>query len=213
MTEEELSKNALTKELAHCGNLFHVWQWSLASSSNYSALLDSNRIIVSKSGIDKEFMTPHDFMLVDIEAKPVPPFEKFKPSAEAFLHTQIYKKPTLFNALAVLHTHSKFSVYFSRRYIKEGALSISGFEMQKIFDGINTHESTIEIPVFSNSQKMEDIMQQFEKYLSAKGAPVAYLIEGHGIYTWAKTVLHAKQKLEAIEHLFEIKYMEELNAN
>ena len=85
--------------------------------------------------------------------------------------------------------------------------------MQKILEGVDTHDSTVEIPIFPNSQHMPDISRAFDVYLNANKpthAPApAYLLEGHGVYTWGKTVLHAKQKLEAIEYLLELKYMEE----
>lgn len=209
MSPEELASHPLAVQLAACGNLFHSWQWSLSSSSNYSALLDDQRIIISRSGVDKESMTSADFMLVDFNAKPVKPFDAFRPSAETELHCQIYKLGEKLGAKAVLHTHSKYSVFFSRKFLKDGKISISGFEMQKIFDGISTHESSVDIPVFANSQSMPDIVADFDRYLQKNPAPVAYLIDGHGVYTWAKTILHARQKLEALEHLLELKYMEE----
>lgn len=209
MNIDELAKHPLAAELAACGNLFHSWQWSLSSSSNYSALLDAGRIIISRSGVDKERMTSADFMLVDYDAKPLPPFAAYRPSAETELHCHIYKMGEKVGARSVLHTHSKYSVFFSRKYLKEGKVQVSGFEMQKIFDGVNTHESSLEIPVFKNSQSMPDIIREFDNYLVKNPMPVAYLIDGHGIYSWAKTVLHAKQKLEALEHLLELKYMEE----
>lgn len=209
MKTEELAKHPLTAELAACGNLFHGWQWSLSSSSNYSALLSPGEIIISRSGVDKERMTSDDFMLVDFAAKPIAPFDQFRPSAETELHCHIYQMGEKAAARAVLHTHSKYSVYFSRKYVKQGKIILSGFEMQKIFEGVKTHDSTIEIPVFPNSQEMPDIIAAFDKYLESHALPPAYLIEGHGIYSWAKTVLHAKQKLEALEHLLELKYMEE----
>jgi methylthioribulose-1-phosphate dehydratase len=209
VTAEELARHPLTAELAACGNLFHGWQWSLSSSSNYSALLDDKQIIISRSGIDKERMTSADFMLVDLSAKPLAPFDAYRPSAETELHCHIYGLGAKAGAKAVLHTHSKYSVFFSRKYLKQGKVVVSGFEMQKIFDGVKTHDSTIEIPVFKNSQEMPDIIAEFDKYLEKNPMPPAYLIDGHGIYSWAKTVLHAKQKLEALEHLLELKYMEE----
>jgi methylthioribulose-1-phosphate dehydratase len=207
VTESELAKHSLTQQLARCGNLFHSWQWSLASSSNYSALLPSKEVIISRSGVDKEYMSAPDFMMVDLAGNPVPPFSDLKPSAETELHTHIYRIDT--SAQSVLHTHSRFAVYYSRKLLAAGKIVFTGFEMQKIFDGITTHASTVEIPIFKNSQKMPDIIADFEKYLEGNERPQAYLIEGHGLYAWGKSVLHAKQKIEAMEHLLELKYMEE----
>lgn len=211
MTERELAEHPLTSELAACGNLFHQWQWSLSSSSNYSALLDSESVIISRSGVDKQYMKSSDFMLVDFNSKAKPPFEAMRPSAETELHCHLYriaaKQPHPIKA--VLHTHSKFAVYFSRRCLASGAIVFTGFEMQKIFEGVSTHESIVEIPVFRNSQHMPDITRALDVHQEKNSFPPAYLIEGHGMYAWGKTVLHAKQKLEALEYLLELKYMEE----
>lgn len=207
MTQLELAAHPLTAELAACGNLFHRWQWSLSSSSNYSALLPSGEVIISRSGVDKEKMTAADFMLVDLAGRPLANFESLKPSAETWLHCHIYGIKT--DAKAALHTHSKYAVHFSRKLAWEKKVIFSGMEMQKIFEGIDTHLSTVEIPIFANSQDMTDISAAFDEYLKTNPMPPAYLIEGHGVYAWGKTVLHAKQKLEAIEYLLELRYMEE----
>lgn len=211
MTERELAEHPLTSELAACGNLFHQWQWSLSSSSNYSALIDAHSVIISRSGVDKQYMKSSDFMLVDLHSKPMPPFEAIRPSAETELHCHLYRLASMqaHPLKSVLHTHSKFAVYYSRRYLSAGVIVFSGFEMQKIFEGVSTHESKVTIPVFRNSQHMPDITQAFDAYLEKSPFPPAYLIEGHGMYAWGKTVLHAKQKLEALEYLLELKYMEE----
>ena len=211
MTEAELAAHPLCAALADCGNLFHRWQWSLSSSSNYSALFTDETVIISRSGVDKQYMTAADFMLVDFHSKPIAPFEKIKPSAETELHCHLYRvaKKNKLAVGAVLHTHSKFAVHYSRRYANAGLLAFTGFEMQKIFEGITTHDSSVEIPIFANSQSMPDITRDFDAYLSVHDMPPAYLIAGHGAYAWGKTVLHAKQKLEALEYLLELKYMEE----
>ena len=211
MTPDLLANHSLSCELASCGNLFHRWQWSLSSSSNYSALLDPETVVISRSGVDKERMTSADFMLVDLQGQPASEYASFKPSAETELHCHAYRiaRQQGLPVGSVLHTHSKYAVYFSRRCIKQGSIVFSGFEMQKIFEGITTHDSTVVLPVFRNSQDMSDIVADFDKWLQINAWPPGYLIEGHGIYAWGKTVLHAKQKLEALEYLMDLKYMEE----
>lgn len=211
LTPEQLAESIFTRDLSACGNLFHRWQWSLSSSSNYSALLGQDSIIISQSGVDKERMGPGDFMIVDFAGRPRKGYESLRSSAETELHCHVYRhaRDRDLGIGSVLHTHSKFAVFSSRKYRSQGALVFSGFEMQKIFEGVTTHESTVAIPVFENSQHMPDIVSQFDAWLARNPWPVGYLIEGHGIYSWGKTVLHARQKLEALEHLMEIKYMED----
>ncbi len=211
MSPTDLASTEIARQLAECGNLFHRWQWSLATSSNYSALLESGAVVISRSGVDKQFMTSADFMIVDIDGKPTTEFDTIRPSAETELHCHLYRhaRRAELSIAAVLHTHSKFAVHFSRRFATEGVIRFQGFEMQKIFDGISTHESTVEVPIFANSQTMADITGKFDVYLKNNAWPAAYLIEGHGVYAWGKSIYHAKQKLEGLEHLFEQKYLEE----
>ncbi|GAB4433814.1 MAG: hypothetical protein OHK0011_16910 [Turneriella sp.] len=156
-------------------------------------------------------MSSADFMLVDLHGRPLSEYASMKPSAETELHCHVYRiaGQREFPVGSVLHTHSKYAVYFSRRCLGQGSIVFSGFEMQKIFEGITTHDSTIVVPVFRNSQRMPDIVADFDRWLLTNPWPPGYLIEGHGIYTWGKTVLHARQKLEALEYLMDIKYMEE----
>jgi len=210
VNQSELASTVVARQLAECGNLFHRWQWSLSTSSNYSALLEDGSVVISRSGVDKQFMTANDFLVVELNGAPLAEFAQTRPSAETELHCHIYRLSAKqgLGIVSVLHTHSKFAVYFSRRHAAEGAITFSGFEMQKIFDGIDSHESSIEVPIFANSQKMGDITNKFDAYLANHTWPAAYLIEGHGIYAWGKSVYHAKQKLEALEHLFEQKFME-----
>lgn len=212
MNPEQLAKHPLAVELAACGNLFHRWQWSLASSSNYSALLDEKTIIISRSGVDKERMSSADFLLVDMQGNPLPAYSTLKPSAETELHCHAYRTAQGRGVPVgcVLHTHSKYAVFYSRKLLQAGAIAFSDFEMQKIFEKITTHESTVTLPIFPNSQEMPDIIKNFDLWLAGNAWPPGYLIAGHGIYAWGKTVLHAKQKLEALEYLMELKFMEEV---
>lgn len=210
MTHKELTNHPIADELSRCARLFHRWRWSLSSSSNYSALLPSGEIIVSRSGVDKEMMSSAEFLLVDTLGKPCVGFETMRPSAETELHCHAYRhaQKNKIEIQSILHTHSPYSVYFSRKHKSENKVVFEGFEMQKIFQGVTTHASRVEIPIFANSQDMKEINCAFDNYLQANPWPVGYLIEGHGVYTWGSSVTHAKQCLEALEYLMEIKFME-----
>lgn len=214
MKPEDLAHHPVVRELARCGRMFHRWQWSLASSSNFSALVTEDAIAISRSGVDKASMRATDFLLVDLYGRPLAGYAGLKPSAETELHCHIYRlsREKKLEVGAVLHTHAKFAVHYSRRHAQEGRVVFQGWEMQKIFEGVFTHETTTVLPIFPNSQTMADITQAFDTWLEKNPWPPAYLITGHGVYAWGKTVLHARLKLEALEYLFELKFMEECYA-
>ncbi|HMH66692.1 MAG TPA: class II aldolase/adducin family protein, partial [Pinirhizobacter sp.] len=64
-----------------------------------------------------------------------------------------------------------------------------------------THESRLEVPVFPNTQHMPELVGRIDAWLDA-GKPLhAYLIDGHGIYTWGRDMAETRRHLEALEFL------------
>jgi len=73
----------------------------------------------------------------------------------------------------------------------------------KAFEGIDTHETEIVIPVFPNDQNIARLAGQVGEYLLQHPAVPGYLIAGHGLYTWGASISSALRHLEAFEFLFE----------
>jgi methylthioribulose-1-phosphate dehydratase len=159
--------------------------------------IDGDTAAVTISGRDKGALTPADVMAVTLDGKPLDPAQR--PSAETALHLQIYRRQS--DAGAVLHTHSHNQTVASRLFAPQGMLALRGWELQKALTGYTTHESELDVPVFPNSQDMRDIENKVDAWLDA-GRPLhAYLIEGHGLYTWGRSMQEAKRHLEALEFL------------
>lgn len=184
-------------EIARAGAEFAARGWTPATSSNFSQRIDADTIAVTISGRDKGALTPDDVMAVGLDGKPLDPF--LRPSAETALHLQIYLRQP--ETGAVLHTHSHNQSVASRLYARQGALSLEGWELQKAITGYTTHTSRLDVPVFPNSQDMNDIQARVDAWLDA-GKPLhGYLIEGHGLYTWGRGMAEARRHLEALEFL------------
>jgi methylthioribulose-1-phosphate dehydratase len=103
----------------------------------------------------------------------------------------------------VLHTHSVNATVLSMRLSQ---VVLEGYEVQKAFPNISTHESQVVLPVFANQQDIAVLAQKVNAYLDAYPATVAYLIRGHGVYTWGKTITDTRRHIEALEFLFECYY-------
>lgn len=171
--------------------------WTPATSSNFSMRLDASHMAITVSGRDKGHLESADIMLVDSSGHAVA--TAARPSAETALHTQIYRRMPAANV--VLHTHSRVQSVASRLFAGAGVLPLRGWELQKAISGHTTHESVLEIPVFPNSQHMPELMAHVDAWLDA-GKPLhAYLIDGHGIYTWGSDMAEARRHLEALEFL------------
>ena len=181
---------AAARELAAQG-------WTPATSSNFSMRVDAGHVAITISGRDKGRLGRDDIMLVDMHGKAVG--TDARPSAETDLHTQIYRRWP--EAHAVLHTHSHTQSVASRLFARDGVIRLQGWELQKAIAGHSTHEDVLEIPVFPNTQHMPELVARVDAWLDA-GRPLhAYLIDGHGIYTWGRDMAEARRHLEALEFL------------
>ncbi len=170
--------------------------WVPATSGNFSVRLDDGEIAITVSGAHKGRLGPADVMRVDMHGLPR---EDKRPSAETLLHAQLYRHDA--DIACVLHTHSVNATVLSR--LQSGSVHIEQMEVLKAFPGIGTHQTDVEIPVFDNDQDMERLSLQVEERLRAGLAIPAYLLAGHGLYTWGDSVAATLRHLEALEFLFQ----------
>jgi methylthioribulose-1-phosphate dehydratase len=171
--------------------------WTPATSSNFSMRIDADHAAITISGRHKGRLGRDDIMLIDMHGHAVG--TDARPSAETALHTQIYRRwPDMW---AVLHTHSRTQSVASRLFASDGVIRLKGWELQKAITGYTTHDSVLEIPVFPNTQHMPELVARVDAWLDA-GKPLhAYLIDGHGIYTWGRDMAETHRHLEALEFL------------
>ena len=171
--------------------------WTPATSSNFSMRIDADHAAITISGRHKGRLGRDDIMLIDMHGHAVG--TDARPSAETALHTQIYRRWPEMGA--VLHTHSRTQSVASRLFASDGVIGLHGWELQKAISGHTTHDSVLEIPVFPNTQHMPELVARVDAWLDA-GKPLhAYLIDGHGIYTWGRDMAETHRHLEALEFL------------
>jgi len=174
----------------------HARGWVPATSGNFSVRLTDGDIAITVSGRDKGNLSPADIMRMSANGQPV---GAGKPSAEARLHLQLYRRDERINA--ILHTHSVNATIASQTNTKH--LIFHGLEILKAFSGINTHDTSLTIPIFDNNQDIESLANDVERHMSDHDQGVAYLIAGHGVYTWGDGVDECLRHLEALEFLFD----------
>jgi len=186
------------RAIAEAAAEFAALGWTPATSSNFSMrLADGAHLAITVSGRDKGRLGEDDIMVVDMHGRPVG--SDRRPSAETALHTQVYRRFP--KARAVLHTHSRNQSVASRLFASEGRVRLQGWELQKAISGHDTHENALDVPVFPNTQHMPDLVARIDAWLDT-GRPLhAYLIDGHGLYTWGRDMEEARRHLEALEFL------------
>lgn len=208
MNEQESIKSELLPyqesvgELRKTGHQFWSRGWSLGTSSNYSAVVERNplTLLVTASGKDKGHLGPNDFVLCDEQGKPTVGYQP-KSSAETLLHCLAARR----GAGAILHTHSVWCTLLSEHFFALGGIRIADFEMLKGLDGITTHQTSVWIPIFDNTQDIPSLVTKVEKYFEENpNVPCwGYLIRRHGMYTWGKDVPEARRHIEILEFLLE----------
>lgn len=186
-------------EIASAGRFLYGQGWSPATSSNYSARIDAGHIAITVSGKHKGQLDAGDVMVVDMAGRPVQ--SDCRSSAETRLHTVLYE---VFPEVgAVLHTHSVKATVLSRLLPTGKPLQVEGYEVQKAFSGVHTHESALTIPVFDNTQNIDALAMATKEWFADHPEHPGYLIRGHGLYTWGKTMADCLRHVEALEFLFE----------
>lgn len=198
-----MSKQALQLELLSVIHWFHAKGWAPATSANYSfrnPAPDQNTFTISRSGIDKGKFKVEDFMEVDANGQALEAFRAIQPSAETLIHTMLYEQAAV---QAVLHTHSVVNTVYSWKHRSAACVSISGFELLKGIAGVNTHETTIQLPIFENSQDIAYLSAHIRESLHKYPGVPGLLLAGHGLYAWGSSIAEAKRHIEVFEFLLE----------
>ena len=182
-----------TDAIIQASRILSARGWAPAGSGNYSHRLGDGDIAITVSGAHKARLSADDVMTIDGEGRPR---DGRRPSAETALHLMVYR---LFPQVkAVLHTHSVPAVVVCRMIGRRPALSLAGYELLKAFPGVETHETTVDLPVFDNSQDMSALAAEVAGRLTGHAAP-AFLIRDHGLYGWGASADEAMRVVEAAE--------------
>ena len=190
------------RALAGVGRNFYARGWVLGTSGNFSAVLSRRplRLAITPSAAHKGALDPRDFLTIDAHGRLVGR-ARGRPSAEALLHVVIAQSR---GAGAVLHTHSVWGTLLSDLHAADAGLAIRGLEMLKGLDGVTTHEHMEWIPIVPNDQDMPRLAEVIVRLLDGDRTAHAFLLQGHGLYTWGRTIADAARHVEILEFLFEV---------
>jgi methylthioribulose-1-phosphate dehydratase len=186
----------LANQLIAAGKLIDSKGWVPATSGNLSARLPDGTIAITVSGKHKGHLQIDDIMLIDADANSL---DGKKPSAETLLHTALYKRFP--DVQCVLHPHSLNATLVSK--IFKVAVVLENYELLKALCGISTHESRVIVPIFANNQNIPRLAAEVEQHWDQCARGYAYLIAGHGLYTWGASVSETLRHLEVLDFLFE----------
>jgi methylthioribulose-1-phosphate dehydratase len=186
-----------TRVIVAAGNRLGAAGLAPATAGNYSVRLDDGTLALTVSGGHKGRLVPDQVMRASAQGVAL---DGKRPSAETLLHCLIYAvDPT---AGGILHTHSIPGVVLSRALRGAHAIVLEGYELLKIFPGIDTHDARVALPLVENGQDMAAMAAILRPLLFAQDPLVpAFYIRGHGLYAWGKTLEEAEHVTEAVEYL------------
>jgi methylthioribulose-1-phosphate dehydratase len=172
--------------------------WCPATGGNMSLRQGADECLISGSGKDKASLQLNDFIAVNINTQQVT--GSGRPSAETGLHTLIYR--LLPQMAVVLHTHSVNATVLSQ-IEPESLLWLQGYEMQKTLHGQQSHQGRVAIAIFDNDQDIDALARRVADSHYTQPLCYGFLVRGHGLYCWGRSVAEARRHLEGLEFLFQ----------
>jgi len=191
----------LEKFLAELGRSCYARGWALGTSGNFSAVVSREPFVltITATGLDKGSLLPDHFLRVDASGQVLE--GSGQPSAETALHLVVAR---VRQAGAVLHTHSVWGTIVSELSAQQQGLWIEGYEMLKGLEGVRSHLHREWLPIVENDQDMTRLAGGIETRLAQCPGAHGFLLRGHGLYTWGKTLHEAKRHLEILEFVLEV---------
>lgn len=187
----------LAEEIIRAGRWIDQQGWCPATGGNFSVRSGEQQALITASGCHKGHLEADNLLTVDLNGNPL--HSTLKPSAETLLHTRLYQLDSAIGA--VLHTHSVASTVLSRLTPGEW-FELSGFEMQKSLSGNQTHDETIRLAVFDNTQDMVELAERLSARWQDTPLSWGFLVRGHGLYAWGRDMAEARRHIEGLEFLF-----------
>lgn len=185
---------SLSADLIAVGRRFDQQGWVPASSGNFSARLDADTVAITASGRHKGELASEDILPIGLDGVLQ---SGGKSSYETELHLQLYRRDPAIGA--VLHSHSVAATVLSRQAGSNYVLQ--GYELLKLFDGYSDPAQALPLPVFPNEQNIAALAAHIDQAMDTHGSGHAYLIAGHGLYTWGKNIQQARYRVEALEFM------------
>jgi len=187
----------IAAELIEAGQVLHSLGMVPATSGNFSARLAGGHIAITVSGAHKGRLQPQDIMTVTEQGNSL---DQRRPSAETGLHLQLYRKFP--GAGAVFHVHSRSATRTGK--MTGTKIVLQNYELLKAFEGISTHKTSLTVPIFENDQDILRLAQCISDYMEHFDNRIAaYIIRGHGFYTWGQSIHSALRHCEALEFLLQ----------
>ncbi len=164
---------------------------------NVSEIDRENSVIgIKPSGVEYEYLTPQDMVIVDLETGKV--IEgSLKPSSDTDTHLEIYRK--FKNIGGIVHTHSQWATIFSQMGEEIPALGTTHADYFYGSIPVTRPMTSNEISLNYEENTGKVIVETF-KNISYKDVP-SVLVHSHGPFSWGKDAYNAVHNAVVLEEV------------
>lgn len=186
-----LTEHELRREMVRVGRLMWERGYVAATDGNLSARLNSDRLLVTASGLSKGFLSSEDLVIIDLDGEPMSSYRGRgqRASSEILMHLEVYRQRP--DVGAVVHAHPPLAtacsiagVSLARCVIPEVVVSLGGIPTAEY-----ATPGTTEVPA--------SIRQAILDY-------DALILAHHGSLTIGSTLWEAYLRLERVEQAAQI---------
>ena len=157
-------------------------------------------IAIKPSGVEYDYMTIDDIVLVDMEGKVI--YGGLKPSSDTMTHIVLYKH---FSEIgAVVHTHSTWATIMSQ--IGKPLLPFGTTHADYFADAVPcTRDMTAEEVNGSYEEETGNVIVEEFKGINPLNIP-AVLVKNHGPFTWGENPKKAVENAVVLEEVAKMAY-------
>jgi L-fuculose-phosphate aldolase len=189
-------ESQLRHEIVHVGQLMYKKGLISSSEGNISALLGSERILITPSGVHKGFLEPAQLLIVDHDGQQIGPrvgsARNLKPTSELPLHLEVYRQRK--DIRAIVHAHPPITI----------ALSIASIPMAEcLLPEVIVFLGLIPTVAYATPASVE-LASSVRQLISYHDALV---LERHGALTIGSTPMESFMRLEIVEQNARISFM------
>lgn len=184
MESECRNEGELRRELVRFSKWLSRLGFTPGTSGNLSVRLDSERLLVTPTGVSKYLLKADDMVIVDLDGRLLAGTRNV--TSEISMHLAVYKHRQ--EVHAVTHSHPPIATAFAcsgraldQMLCQEAVMTIGAVPLASYATTGTDEVAASLVPLLSGHE--------------------AILMANHGVVSYGKTLVEAFQKMETVEHL------------
>lgn len=185
-----LSPFTLRKRIVDIGQRLSERGLVAGTDGNISVRFDSERVLITPSGLPKGRLSPDDIIIVDINGKKLQ--GRLEPSSEILMHLFVYKnRPEI---TACVHAHPPYTTAFA-----VAGIDLADDVLPEVVVSVGTIPLTDYAPPGTDA-----VPRVLEPHIEKQNA---FVLRNHGLLTIGRSLDEAYHRHETVEHCARIVHL------